>query len=362
MKQLGISIYPEHSTLKKDMEYISLAAKYGFKRIFTCLLSVEGKTKEEITQEFKAVTDHAHSLDMEVIIDVAPFVYDNLGISYDDLSFFVQLGVDGIRLDEGFNGMRESLLSCNKEGFMIEVNASMGNGYINNIMTHHPDTDHFITCHNFYPQKYTGLSLEHFNKCNDDLKKHNLKVAAFVSSQNKNTYGPWPVNEGLCTLEMHRDLPIDVQARHLFATKQVDDVIIANCYATEDELKSLSLIRPGILSFKIDFEKELQQAEYDVIYNHEHFVRGDVSEYMIRSTMPRVTYQNVSIKPENTRHLKRGDVVVVNDEYDRYKGELHIVLKDMDNDGRKNVVGVIPQQEMILLDYIESWKPFMFIQ
>lgn len=362
MKKLGISVYPEHSTLEKDLAYITLAAKYGFKRIFTCLLSVEGKSKEEIIKEFKTIIDHAHQLDMEVIIDVAPFVFDNLGISYDDLSFFKDLNVDGIRLDEGFNGMRESLLSTNKEGLMIEVNASMGNGYVNNIMTHHPDTNHFITCHNFYPQKYTGLSLEHFNKCNTDLKKHNLKVAAFVSSQVDNTYGPWPVNEGLCTLEMHRELPIDVQARHLFATNQVDDVIIANCYASEAELKSLSEIRPGILSFKIDFEKELQDTEHKVIYEHEHFVRGDVSEYMVRSTMPRVTYKDLSIVPENTRDLKRGDIVVLNDKYDRYKGELHIVLKDMKNDGRKNVVGSIKEDEMILLDYIESWKPFMFLK
>ena len=50
MGRLGISIYPEHSTLERDMEYISLAAKYNFKRIFTCLLSVEGKTKEEIVE------------------------------------------------------------------------------------------------------------------------------------------------------------------------------------------------------------------------------------------------------------------------------------------------------------------------
>ena len=37
--------------------------------------------------------------------------------------------------------------------------------------------------------------------------------------------------------------------------------------------------------------------------------------------------------------MKRGDVVIVNDEYNRYKGELQIVLMDMENDGRKNVIG-----------------------
>ncbi len=83
---------------------------------------------------------------------------------------------------------------------------------------------------------------------------------------------------------------------------------------------------------------------------------------MARSTMSRVTYKDEDIQPENTRDLKRGDVIVVNNEYGRYKGELHIVLKDMPNDGRKNVVGSIPANEAMLLDYIVPWKPFAFIK
>ena len=57
-----------------------------------------------------------------------------------------------------------------------------------------------------------------------------------------------------------------------------------------------------------------------------------MSEYMARSTMPRVTYANESVQTKNTRDLKSGYVVIVNDEYSLYKGELHIVLKDMPND------------------------------
>ena len=56
MARLGICLYPEHSTLEKDKEYITLAAKYGFKRIFTCLLSVE-KSREEIVKEFRELMD-----------------------------------------------------------------------------------------------------------------------------------------------------------------------------------------------------------------------------------------------------------------------------------------------------------------
>ena len=362
MGRLGISIYPEHSTLEKDMAYIDLAGKCGFKRVFSCLLSVEGKTKEELKQEFTALIDRAHSYGMEFIFDVAPNVFERLGITYDNLSFFKDIHADGIRLDEGFDGLKEALMTCNKENLKIEVNASFGNNYIANIMSHHPDPEHLITCHNFYPQRYTGLSLKHFNLCNENLKSYNLKIAAFVSSQTEGTFGPWPVNEGLCTLEMHRDLPMDVQARHLFAMGTVDDVIVANCYASEEELTNLSKLRPGVLTFRIEYEKELQETERKIIYEHPHFVRGDMSEYMARSTFPRVTFKNESVKPENTRDLKRGDVIIINDEYARYKGELHIVLKDMPNDGRKNVIGHLPANEMMLLDYIEPWRPFAFVE
>lgn len=361
MARLGISIYPEHSTLQKDVDYISLAAKYGCKRIFSCLISVEGKSRELIKEEFTTLIDHAHTKGMEVILDVAPCVFDSLKISYDDLSFFKEMHADGIRLDEGFDGLKEALMTCNKEDLKIEINASFGNQYISNIMSHYPNQDNIITCHNFYPQRYSGLSLDHFNACNEDIKKYNLKIAAFISSQVQGSYGPWPVNEGLCTLEMHRDLPLDVQARHLFATRMIDDVIIANCYASEEEFISLKNIQSGILTFKIEYEKVLQETETKIIYQHEHFVRGDMSDYMARSTFPRVTYSKESIIAENMRDLKRGDVIIVNDNYSRYKGELHIILKDMPNDGRKNVIGRIADNEMILLEYIRPWMPFKFM-
>lgn len=361
MARLGISLYPEHSTPEKDQAYIRLAGKYGFKRIFSCLLSVGGKEKEELIREFRAVTDTAHEVGMEVILDVSPDVFRQLEVSYDDLEVFHRMGADGIRLDEGFDGMKESLMTYNPYGLKIELNASTASAYVDNVMSHYPNPDKLITCHNFYPQKYSGISLAHFNACNEQMKRYQLQTAAFVSSNAEGTFGPWPVNEGLCTLELHRGLPIDAQVRHLFATRMIDDVIIANAFASEEELKSCAAVDPGMLCFGLELEKELTEAERLVLYyKNKHVIRGDLSEYMIRSTMPRVTYAAESIPPANTRDLKRGDVVIVNDRYSRYKGELHVVLKEMPNDGRKNVIGHLPEHELILLDYIEPWKVFGF--
>lgn len=361
MARLGISLYPEHATLEQNKNYIDLASQYGFQRIFTCLLSVE-QPREVVMAEFKEIIEYAHDHDMEVILDVAPSVFERLQISYEDLSFFHELQADGIRLDEGFDSLKEALMTHNPYGLKIEINASVTNRYLENIMSHYPDKNKLITCHNFYPQRYTGLGYKRFMENSLAIKEMNLPVAAFISSQVPGSFGPWPVNDGLCTLEMHRDLPVSVAARHLFATGVVDDVIISNCFASEEEMKVLSKIDPGTLTFTLEEEIELSDVEAKIVYEHTHYARGDMSDYMARSTIPRLTFAKESIPARNTRDLKRGDVVIVNDTYGRYKGELHVVLQDMPNDGKKNVVGHIPENERMLLDYLDPWKVFAFMK
>lgn len=361
MARIGISIYPEHTTPERDREYMEMAAKYGCSRVFTCLLSVK-KSREEIGKEFREQIDFAHRLGMEVIMDVAPDVLKRLNITYDDLSFFSEIHADGIRLDEGFDSLVESIMTYNPQNLKIEINASLGNRYLDNIMSHCPKTANLMTCHNFYPQRYTGLGFRHFEECSRRIHDLGLPVAAFINSQEPDTFGPWPVNDGMCTLEMHRDLPADTAARHLFATGLVDDVLIANCYASEEELKNLSVLAPSLLTFRIKREYTLSCTEEEILYKPLHFVRGDVSDYMVRSTQPRVMYADRSVPPSNTRDMKRGDIVIVNDNYTRYKGELQIVLMDMENDGRKNVIGHIPENEQMLLDYLEPWKKFGFMK
>ncbi len=362
MARLGISIYPEHSALEQDLAYIRMAGAYGYQRIFTCLLSAGDKPKDEIVEEFRTRIDAAHEAGMEVMLDVNPAVFAKLGASYGNLEVFKEMHADGIRLDEGFDGGKTSQLSYNPQGLKVELNASTEMGYIENVMSHFPDPKKLITCHNFYPQKYTGISLEHFMYCNEFIRSRGLNIAAFISSNAEGAYGPWPVNEGLCTLEMHRGLPMDFQARHMFATGLVDDVLIANAYATEEELKACASLNPALLTFRMIPEKELTETEEAILhYEAGHVVRGDVSEYMLRSTWPRVAFADRTIPAANTRDMVRGDVVILNDGYGRYKGELHIVLKDMPNDGRKNVIGHLPDYEHILLDYAMPWKPFAFL-
>lgn len=360
MRKLGISIYPEHSTPEQDKSYISLAAKYGFKRVFTCLLSVKG-SKEKIIAEFKEIVEHATHLGMEVIVDVAPNIFEELGISYDDLSFFAELGATGIRLDVGFDGQKEAAMTYNPYGLQIEINASQGTKYVDNILSYRPNREKLIGCHNFYPQEYTGLSFKHFLACSKQYKELGIRTAAFVSSAAA-TYGPWPVADGLCTLEQHRHLSIVTQAKHLFATNLIDDVIIGNAYASEEELKALSEINPNKLALRVQFSEETTPLERMIALEEPHFNRGDVSEYLIRSTQSRVKYKAEDFPVHTTRDIQRGDLVIGNNDFGQYKGELQVALKPMKNDGRKNVIGSIVEEENFLLEYIEPWSFFEFKQ
>ena len=92
MHRLGISVYPEKSTQKEVYDYLELAAKYGFSRIFTCLLSVNDP-KEKIMKDFGEFMDKAHSLGYVVAVDTNPEVFKHLGATYSDLKPFHDMGV-----------------------------------------------------------------------------------------------------------------------------------------------------------------------------------------------------------------------------------------------------------------------------
>lgn len=356
-RKLGVSIYPEHSTKERDIAYLTKASRYGFERVFTCLLSVQ-RPKEEIIGEFKEIIAHAKDLGMEVILDVAPPVFDQLDIRYDNLRFFSDLGADGLRLDVGFDGLKEAQMTHNSYGLAVELNMSNDVHYLENILSHQPNKAKLIGCHNFYPQQYTGLPYDFFIRCSQRFKKHGIRTAAFVTSQT-GRIGPWNINDGLCTLEQHRRLPIDVQVKHLWATGVIDDIIIGNAYASDKELEALGQLNRSVLELKIRWHNEATALEKHVSLNESHLRRGDISEYMIRSTDVRKKYKDGDFPVRTSTPQSRGDIFIGNNQFGKYKGELQVILKEMPMDERKNPVGQVVSEELFLLDYIHPWGSFL---
>ena len=360
MGKLGISIYQEKSIEQEIFDYIDRAAKHGFSRIFSCLLSVE-ESREEIVRKFKATNDYAKSKGFEIIVDVSPRVFENLGISYKDLSFFREIGADGLRLDMGFTGSEESLMTFNPEGLKIEINMSNNTRYIDTIMDYMPNKENLIACHNFYPHNYSGLNFDHFMRCTENFTKYGLRTAAFITSQNENTFGPWPVTDGLPTLELHRNLPMDVQAKHFIALGNINDIIISNCYPTEEELEAIGSMRKDMVTFDVVLNENTPEIERKILFEEMHFNRGDVSDNFLRSTQSRVKYKGHNFTLFNAPEIiKRGDVIIESSEYGHYAGEVQIALSDMVNSGKSNVVGHIREEEVFILDYIKPWQKFSF--
>ncbi|HAQ8270145.1 TPA: DUF871 domain-containing protein [Enterococcus faecium] len=361
MGKLGISIYPERSTFEKDKAYLDLAHKYGYKRVFTSLLQINDD-KEKVLSEFKEVVDYANSLGMEVMVDINPALFEQLEISYDDLSFFHKMGAYGVRLDIGFTGAEEAKMTRNPFGIKIEINMSSGTNYVDNIMSYSPNTDNLLGSHNFYPHRYSGLGYEHFVFCSEKFRKYNLNTMAFVNSQSAE-FGPWPTQDGLCTLEDHRDLEIATQVKHLILTGLIDDISIGNAYASEEELKEMAeAFNADYPTLKVDTEEGITENERICLFDNLHSYRGDRSEYILRSTMTRVYYKDKDFPPHNTRDMHHGDVLIDNEGYGQYKGETQIALKDMKNDGRVNVVGRISDDELFLFDFLKPWSSFKLIE
>jgi len=358
MKKLGLSIYPEKSSMDDNKAYLATAAKYGFDRVFSCLLSVDATKKDQIVQEFNEINQYAKDLGMEVIVDVNPRVFNELGISYTDLSFFKEIGADGIRLDAGYTGREEAMMTFNPEGLMIEINMSIDTHMIDNIFDYMPNPNKLIGCHNFYPHRYTGMSLEFVEKTTKQYKSHGMRTAAFISSQEA-TFGPWPVTDGLPTMEMHRDLPVDVQLKHYIAMNGLmDDVMISNCFASDEELERLGSLNRDLLTLDIVPFEGLPEVETSILFDELHFNRGDINDYVIRSTMSRVKHKGHQFDVFNTPDIHRGDIVIESSQYGHYAGEMQIALKDMPNTGKSNVVGRVREEELFLLDLIKPWQKF----
>lgn len=361
MKKLGVSVYPERSTYEKDAAYLELAAKYGYKRVFTSLLQINGD-QEEVVGNFKRVIAKANALGMEVMVDMNPALFAQLGVSYDDLSFFHDLGAYGVRLDEGFSGLEEARMTRNPYNLKIEINMSQGTPYVDNIMTFSPNRENLMGSHNFYPRRYTGLSVDYFNQATAIYTKYRLNTAAFINAPS-GTFGAWPVQDGMCTIEDHRTLPIETQVAHYKMLDTIDDLLIANAYASEAELKAaadeFNAPEPGI---HVELTPGISAAEEAVVFAEGQTYRGDHSAYQIRSTNERGKQPASDFPAHHTETIKAGDLLIDNVGYNRYAGGLQIALKPMVNDGRVNVVGRILPEEMFLLESLKPWAGFRLVK
>lgn len=358
MKRIGISVYPERTSKEKCYEYMRMAGRYGFQRVFTCLLSVK-ESKEQVISEFTEFCKIAHENGLTVSVDTNPEVFKKLGASPLDLSVFAQMDVDIIRLDGHFGEFEDIMITKNPHHIMIEYNASCTLG-LEQMIEKGADRNNMCICSNFYPQRNTGMGLGRFKELNLRYQPLGLVNAAFVTSREKDTHGPWEVYDGLPTLEVHRDLPIDLQLRHLNALGVCNDFMIGNAFASEMELKAMAETDLSKISLKVNLADEVSDIEKEIITCGIHASRDDCNELVIRSSFPRMKYQAETIvpRPNNKECFAKGDVIIVNDNLKHYAGELMIVLSEIRASSDYNYVGYVNEGEQLVLDCIRPAHSF----
>lgn len=383
MHKLGISVYPDKSPRDEVYAYMEKAAKLGYSRIFTCFLSIPEDKRESYIGEFKEFMTKAHELGFEVAADTNPEVFKIIGATPGNLKPFADLGLDIIRMDGNFGTQGDIQLTRNPYNIKIEFNASMDMG-VELLINNGGNKDQIIMCHNFFPERYSGIDFDLFMEFNRYWKDLNLHTAAFVSSNNENTIGPWEVFCGLPTVEIMRGLPIDLQARYLLATGDVDDILIGNYPASDEELEALSKVNLQAIEIRVDEAEGISDNEKMIMYDYApHWDRYDHSSFMLRSSMPRVWFkaqksiqdgsiattadkviesQSIPYRDPGKAVFTRGDVLIVNDNLAHYRGELEIVLTEIPNDGERNLVATVKPEELMLLEFIKPGHHFKILK
>lgn len=382
--KLGISLYPEQETMEEITSYIKLASKYGFTRIFTSMFSVPG-SKEEVSAYFKELCKVAHDNNMEVCADVNAGMFKKFDATEQDLSIFKEIGLDELRMDFCFGDERDAVLIQNKENIKIQFNASFVD-VVKSALDKAKNVN-LTLCHNFYPERYTGIPRKKYAEINKIWSVYdNIEVAGFISSNTQNAHGPWPVYDGLSTVEDHRGKSIDFQVRDMMAMG-TDIIYFGNAFASEEELaeahkavmsltvtteetefeKMIRSIMPDMgkkqMVLKVDSEIGLNDVEKEILFDFKkHCDLGDTSDYMIRSRVTRTIYGKKSIPHRRSEkaYFSKGDILIVNDNLKHYCGELQICMKDMANDGQRNLVGHLDEDEMKIVEMLEAGVYFMF--
>ncbi|NQZ65845.1 MAG: DUF871 domain-containing protein [Mycoplasmatales bacterium] len=376
MNKLGISVYPEITGIKKTKDYIDLASKNGFNRIFMNLLEID-KNDDTKIKVLKEITKYARNKKFEVIVDVNPQVYEELSLPKNEIDFFANLEISGIRLDEDFGGKIEAELSNNKKYLKIELNASAGTSTIDNALKLGANPSNLIACHNFYPMEYTGLDRERFIELSSHYKAIGVRVAAFITlpTAQEDAVGPWNVNDGMPTIEEHRFMKLEEQVLDFLSTGLIDDIIISSQGATEEQFKAINKVfdnfkklkNEEIIEIRIKFNQNITEVEKDIILNNKNKVhnnRPDYTAYFIRSTWPRITYKDEVIKAhDSSLELKLGDVIILNENLGRYKGEFHIAKKNFqDNVNGRNLVGKVIDEDLYKINFIKDGTKFKIIE
>ena len=401
--KLGISIYPGlDADREKSLTLLQNAAALGYKRVFSSLHIPESNAAA-LREEALCLYAFAESLGLEVIADISPLTLTILDIPELTPSRLKELHITTARFDYGIGP--ETIADFSRE-MNVQLNAStLRSVQLNALLKANADFSRIDGLHNFYPRPHTGLSSETIQRQNALLHRHDISAGVFAASQ---TGRRGPLYAGLPTMESLRGIaPCD--AAPILTAIGCDSLIIGDSNPALTELRALA--DPETLA-KADArysrkalppKKEWQPDEPLPLHIHvlseapfvkellsrSYTNRPDPAADVIRATESRDTAKEFDIAPERNeskliiempkeyaavfagpQHLANGKkssllpvgtVLLDNNNYGRYKGELQILNAPQSMDPRSNVVAQVTKEDVPLLSLISAEIPFRFI-
>lgn len=340
----SIAIFPQDNTkeyIQKCEDYISLAKQYGFNEIFTTLHLPEISFEKQLDTLLE-VCELAKKFDMEVTSDIGGNYIKQLLINEELLNKLKKTKLDFLRLDYGYN--HEDIKSlANKlplKGFVI--NASIYNEIESKIEVEFIRSLNLEVraCHNYYPRIETGIDEELVLKQKQIFNSLNVPIYYCVANLN-NPRGP--IYKGLPSLEKHRYAPIDNVLLELIEKYEADGIMYADQFYEKEDFILLQEIENKIINIKV----KLINNKYNNKVLIDHHFRYDSNEYILRSQTSRQMAEFAEVvEKENQIVRKRGSITIDNKDYGRYSSEIQIVLKDLPQDERVNVIGNIEEIEL----------------
>lgn len=345
----GISLYLSNGC-EHNARVVDKARRAGVRRAFTSLHIPEERVPDYQGEAARLVR-LCHEAGIELVADVSPRTLGLLGCSsIDDVA---QLGLTYLRLDFGFDAPRVAELS---RRFHVVFNAStISDDDIVAWRAAGVDLTRVAACHNYYPKRWSGLSLRRVTSINARLKALGIEVMGFVPGD-ASLRGP--LHEGLPTVEGHRGdrgVGLVCDMLELFDAR-CDVVLVGDSDVSDAVWQRMGELNEGYVTL----HAELGEA-FSYLYGRPQHDRPDSSEFLIRSPESREWDAPIPAADHRARMFscEAGAVMVSNDAYGRYAGEVGIARRPLELDGRDTLAGQVCAEDRPLLPFITGGRGFV---
>lgn len=351
---IGISLYLS-SGRNVHEAVVRKAANAGVRHAFTSL-HIPEETGVDYRTEMRGLLDLCRRAGISLMADISPRTLQKLGCQdFDDVA---ALGITHARLDVGLDARQVVELS---RVFHVTFNASTVSwADIEAWRAAGADLSRFAACHNFYPKRLTGLSLESVAHTNVRLKELGFQIMAFVPGD-ATLRGP--LHEGLPTVEAHRGDKGDDLARDMLElfSAACDVVFVGDPDVSETMWERMGELGQGYVSLRASLDEG-----FEYLYGRVQHDRPDSSPHVIRSQESRL-WDDVPEAPvphsgSAGTTCSVGDVIVSNASFGRYAGEVEIARRPFALDARDTVAGHVDERDLKFLPFVCHGAGFLLMR